>query len=249
MLQKRIEQIGRIVRDLDPVEYPEDSPLPTADLAPPTPEPCRTGVPPVGTRARRPCHEERSDADLAALFAERLNALRAPGDSEPAVIRVADGGEAAAKVAELCRGVPAGEVLRMDAASPGPERRDHALGITPAAAIIASTGSIILALPRAEVGYASLLVDRHIVVASEDQLMPDLPAFYQRFSGRLAAGEKLPNHVCITGCSRTADIEKMLVVPAHGPRQMRVVLSRTPIDWALFLMTCDSVRPSGAAVV
>lgn len=223
MLQERIEQIGRIVRELGPVEYPAE-----------TPAPCGTGVSPVEARASRPSHREQGGADLAALFTERLNALRAPGDGEPAVIRVADGGEAAAKVAELCRGVPGGEILRMDAASPKPERRDHAVGITPAAALIASTGSIVLALPRPEEGYASLLVDRHIVVASEDQLLPDLPALYQRLSARLAAGENLPNHVCITGCSRTADIEKMLVVPAHGPRQVRVVLSRTPIDWSAF---------------
>jgi L-lactate utilization protein LutC len=234
VLQERIEQIGRIVRELEPVEYPAATPFPP------------------------------SGPDLAALFTERLNALRAPGDGEPAVIRVADGGEAAAKVAELCRGVPAGEILWSPTTEPASvkpvqpgvappprqhtgevtlaPRRDHAVGITPAAALIASTGSIILALPRPEEGYASLLVDRHIVVASEDQLLPDLPAFYQRFSARLAAGEKLPNHVCITGCSRTADIEKMLVVPAHGPRQVRVVLSRAPLDWATVLVTCDAIQ-------
>jgi L-lactate utilization protein LutC len=46
----------------------------------------------------------------------------------------------------------------------------------------------------------------------------------------------LTNQVCITGCSRTADIEKLLVVPAHGPRQVRVILSRTPIDWVSLLL-------------
>jgi len=203
VLHERIEQIGRIVRELEPVEYPAE-----------------TSFPPSGP-------------DLAALFTERLNALRAPGDNEPAVFRVTDGREAAAKVAELCRGVPAGEILWMDGASPKPERRDHGVGITPSAALIASTGSIILELPRPEEGHASLLVDRHIVVASEDQLLPDLLAFYQRLSARLAAGENLPNHVCITGCSRTADIEKLLVVPAHGPSQVQVVLSRRPLDWSV----------------
>jgi hypothetical protein len=210
VLQRRIDSIAQIARSLEPVEYP-------VPLAPP-------GI----------------DGDLAALFDMQLNALRAPGDEQQAVIHVADAEETARVIADLCKGVPESEIIRQGGAkSP---RRDCAVGITPAFVLIASTGSVILELPRAEDGHASLLVDRHIVVAHVGQLVPDVPAFYRLMSERSARGEALTNQVCITGCSRTADIEKLLVVPAHGPRQVRVILSRTPIDWAA--LQAGQGRPS-----
>jgi hypothetical protein len=201
VLQSRIDKIARIARSLEPVEYPQP-------LMPPA----------VG-------------GDLAALFDRQLNALRAPGDEQPAVIHVADADEAARTIADLCRGVPESEIIRQGDSKP-PPRRDCAVGITPAYVLVAATGSVILELPRAEHGHASLLVDRHIVVAHSGQLVPDVPAFYRLMSERVAEGGELTNQVCITGCSRTADIEKLLVVPAHGPRQVRVILSRAPIEWA-----------------
>ena len=203
MLQSRIDSITRIVRSLEPVEYP-------APLA----------APPV-------------TGDLAALFDKRLNDLRAPGDDQPAVIHVADADEAARKIGELCEGIPESEIVRQWSSQP-PPRRDTAVGITPASVLIAATGSVILELPKAEEGHASLLVDRHIIVAHAGQLVADVPAFYRLMSERCDRGEKLTNQVCITGCSRTADIEKLLVVPAHGPRQVRVILSRSPIAWGAF---------------
>jgi hypothetical protein len=204
VLQSRIDNIARIVRSLEPVEYP-------APLAPP----------PV-------------TGDLVALFDERLNALRAPGDDQPAVIHVADWQEAARMIADLCAGVAESEIVRPGTSQP--PRRDTAIGITPASVLIAATGSVILELPKAEDGHASLLVDRHIVVAHTGQLIADIPAFYRLMSERCDQRKELTNQVCITGCSRTADIEKLLVVPAHGPRQVRVILSRTPIDWVSLLL-------------
>ena len=37
--------------------------------------------------------------------------------------------------------------------------------------------------------------------------------------------------VQITGASRTADVEKIVVVPAHGPKQLRLLLSRSRVYW------------------
>jgi hypothetical protein len=134
--------------------------------------------------------------------------------------------------------------------------RDFAVGVTPAVALIASTGSIVIEIADPQDAWTSLLVDRHIVVAGRDRLVPDLPTFYRELSEQLAdsrgAGSAVaqppsrptapappptgsprrPIHVCITGCSRTADIEKLLVIPAHGPRQVRVILCAAPVDWA-----------------
>lgn len=208
MLQKRIDKIGRIVRALPRTAHPGPAPIPAFE------------------------------GDLVELFEQRLNALRAAGDGEPAMVRVSDGAEAAKQIAEWCRGTPIDDLIFADgspaapqAPEPQPAPRDRAVGVTRAAALIAATGSVILELPHALDGHASLLVDRHIVVGERDRFLPDLPTFCQRLSERQAAGAALPNMVCITGCSRTADIEKLLVIPAHGPRQVRVVVCETPIDW------------------
>lgn len=171
-----------------------------------------------------------TEGDLVTLFANRLNELRAPGDLEPAVLYARHAAGAARHLAVLCRGVSQGEILLQGDAPSGPPR-DFAVGVTPAAALIATTGSVVVEIPAPVDAWASLLVDRHIILADRSQLLPDLPTFYRRLHERHAAGERLPIQVCITGCSRTADIEKLLVIPAHGPRQVRVILSEVPLDW------------------
>lgn len=219
MLSRKIEAISRIVRTLSPVAYPEP-------VSPPAVE-----------------------GDLVSLFEERLDALRGPGDDAPALVRVAHVDDAARCVAEMCKDVPAGEIVwepdSADASAVGStdgKPRDRRVGVTPARALIARTGSVILDVPTRLAGRASLLVDRHVVVAGRDRIVLDLPAYYQRLSERVDAGERLPNQVCVTGCSRTADIEKLLVIPAHGPRQVRVILCEGSFDWAGFRLRVLAYR-------
>ncbi len=132
MLSRKIEAISRIVRMLSPVAYPEP-------VSPPAVE-----------------------GDLVSLFEERLDALRGPGDDAPALVHVADVDDAARCVAEMCKEVPAGEIVwEPDSAelsndeSAGHAPRDRAMGITGAAALIAQTGSVILDVPTRVAGCAS----------------------------------------------------------------------------------------------
>lgn len=210
LIQQRIERLAQAARAHPPVPYPPDDVV---------------GMPPP--------------ADLAACFARRLDELRAPGDAEPAVLEVADTAAAAAAVRALVQALSPDEIAWPDVAETagaGVDRcrppRDRRVGVTPAAALIAATGTVVVELPDRVAAWASLYVDRHVVVADRGQLLPDLSSFYRGLAARRAGGERLPVQVCITGCSRTADIEKLLVIPAHGPRQVRVVLSATPLDWA-----------------
>jgi L-lactate dehydrogenase complex protein LldG len=63
----------------------------------------------------------------------------------------------------------------------------------------------------------------HIVVATTFQLLPDIKdglAFVQK-----KYGDKLPSMISlVTGASRTADIEKTLVLGAHGPKELVLFL-------------------------
>jgi L-lactate dehydrogenase complex protein LldG len=94
--------------------------------------------------------------------------------------------------------------------------------ITLVDALIAQTGSIFVTAACGGRG-ASVVAPVHIVIARASQLVPDL----QTALSNAAQQEKLEQNsfACvISGSSRTADIEKILVQGAHGPRRLVVVL-------------------------
>jgi L-lactate dehydrogenase complex protein LldG len=63
----------------------------------------------------------------------------------------------------------------------------------------------------------------HIVVASVGQLLPDIKDALAYM--RKKYGQRLPSMMSlITGPSRTADIEKTLVMGAHGPKELILFL-------------------------
>ncbi len=106
----------------------------------------------------------------------------------------------------------------------GPPSESSQATITGAECLVAATGSILIASSPAGRG-ASVVAPVHIVIASEAQLEPDLAAALADANRRA-----LPAHnsalFLITGSSRTADIEKILVLGAHGPRHVIVILAR-----------------------
>lgn len=183
------------------------------------------------------------DGDLVALLSSRLDALRGPNDTEPAFRHVATSVEAQSALFDLARGVRLGDVA-WGGRVPG-EMREWSIGVTTAALAVAETGSILLALPSAADACVSLLVDRHIVVVGRERLVPNLQALYAWLGEQRDRGLAPHNFVCITGCSRTADIEKLLVAPAHGPRELRLILCDEPIDWEPYSKAAIDLWPVG----
>jgi L-lactate dehydrogenase complex protein LldG len=92
--------------------------------------------------------------------------------------------------------------------------------VSGAAALVAETGSVLLAADRTPVRSATVLARRHVVVAREADLVPDLAAALERHPP--VAGASWSGFV--TGPSRTADIEKRLVLGVHGPLALDVLL-------------------------
>lgn len=95
--------------------------------------------------------------------------------------------------------------------------------ITTCEALIARTGSILLSSAGQSGRTTSVYAPVHLCVAFTDQLVYDvrdgLQLVKQRYQG------KLPSLVTFaTGPSRTADIEKTLVVGVHGPKEVYVFL-------------------------
>ena len=95
--------------------------------------------------------------------------------------------------------------------------------ITTCELLIARTGSIMLSSAQAGGRTVSVYAPIHICVAYTDQLVYDIK------EGLLLLKEKyagnLPSFITLaTGPSRTADIEKTLVVGVHGPKEVYVFL-------------------------
>jgi len=96
-------------------------------------------------------------------------------------------------------------------------------GITTCEALIARNGSILISNQNASGRRLSIYPPIHIVFAKTSQLVMDLKHGMALVKERY--GDHLPSMLStITGPSRTADIEKRLVLGAHGPKELYVFL-------------------------
>ncbi len=92
-------------------------------------------------------------------------------------------------------------------------------GLTTCEGLIARTGSIIVSSGVEKSRTLSVYPPAHIVVAYRNQIYFDLKEAISDFKQRY--GQKYPSMLSIiTGPSRTADIEKTLVLGAHGPKDL-----------------------------
>jgi L-lactate dehydrogenase complex protein LldG len=95
-------------------------------------------------------------------------------------------------------------------------------GLTECDALIAQTGSVLVTSRSAGGRALSVLPPHHVVLARREQLLPDLLAAFELVKTRYA-----PNYPSftslITGPSRTGDIERILVLGAHGPKKLTIL--------------------------
>lgn len=120
-------------------------------------------------------------------------------------------------------GMPWGTVPNMTVAS-GPARPHDPIGVSHAAAGIAETGSLVLLSGAANPVTLAFLPETHVVVLEVGCIVgsyEDAVALVREST----AGTGLPRTInLISGPSRTADIGGILVMGAHGPRRLVVVL-------------------------
>ncbi len=94
-------------------------------------------------------------------------------------------------------------------------------GITECDALIAQTGSVVLTSRSAGGRSLSVLPPHHVVLARRSQLVPDLPAAFAVLKSKYRSN--YPSMLSIiTGPSRTGDIERILVLGAHGPKKLTI---------------------------
>lgn len=93
------------------------------------------------------------------------------------------------------------------------------VAITSCEALVARTGSIVLSSHAREGRTASVYAPVHICIAYAGQLCADIKDALRLLQQRY--GNDLPSFISFaTGPSRTADIEKTLVVGVHGPKEV-----------------------------
>jgi L-lactate dehydrogenase complex protein LldG len=98
-----------------------------------------------------------------------------------------------------------------------------AAGLTGANFAIAATGTVVLESTAEAVRLASTLPPVHFVLLDPSKIVADSAAavpILRRFHERLPQAYR----AYITGPSRTADIERVLTIGVHGPKELHILL-------------------------
>lgn len=100
---------------------------------------------------------------------------------------------------------------------------DCDVSITGCECLVARTGSVVMSAAQQSGRITSVYAPVHICIAFTNQLVYDIRDALQLVKDKY--GQKLPSLISFaTGPSRTADIEKTLVVGVHGPKEAYVFL-------------------------
>lgn len=99
---------------------------------------------------------------------------------------------------------------------------EASLCISSCISLVARTGSILFSSVQAEGRSHAIAPDTQIVIAFKNQLLYNVG---QALSAHTEKYSELPSMISLTsGASRTADIEKTLVMGAHGPKELIVIM-------------------------
>jgi L-lactate dehydrogenase complex protein LldG len=178
---------------------------------------------------------------VPAFDADRLlRFIRRAGDMESTVARIARRDEIPAAVSayldalaapaarESRRGVCWPEFSDLDWGGSGlsievrPTVGDDRLGITGVFCAIAETGTLVVLAGKDTPSATTLLPETHVAVVPADRIvdtMEDAFALVRKERGRLPRAINL-----ISGPSRTGDIEQTIVLGAHGPFRVHILV-------------------------
>jgi len=180
-----------------------------------------------------PARGHRPPAERAALFGAMLEAAAgtldrvASLDDVPAAVgaflrrhnlplAVRRGGDS------LLAAVPWQNEPALDV-SQGPSDGRQLASVSHAFGAVAETGTLVLTAGPDNPTTLNFLPDNHIVVLDARDIAGDMETVLARLRERF--GASLPRVVnFITGPSRSADIEQTLILGAHGPRRLHVVV-------------------------
>lgn len=152
-------------------------------------------------------------ASLAEVPAEVARYLR--DNNCPASLRMG----ADDRLSAMPWGATAVEILH------GASDGHDANAVSMAFAGIAESGTLALVSGPANPTTLNFLPDTHIAVLSKDDLMADFEGVFAKLRAAYGKGGAPRTLNFITGPSRSADIEQTLLLGAHGPRRLHIVLA------------------------
>ncbi|MDH5188876.1 MAG: lactate utilization protein C [Rhodospirillaceae bacterium] len=107
----------------------------------------------------------------------------------------------------------------------GPASPTDNVGVSVARMAVGETGTLVLLSGPESPVSINFLPDIHIVVLFKDDILPTYEDVWDILRNNNDAGLVMPRTVnWITGPSRTADIEQSLLLGAHGPRRLVILL-------------------------
>ena len=115
--------------------------------------------------------------------------------------------------------MPALEVL------PGRSHGDDAATLSHAIAGIAETGTLVLQSGPDNPTTLNFLPETHIIVISATDIVGDMENIWAKIRAQHGKGTMPRTVNMITGPSRSADIEQKLILGAHGPRALHVIIT------------------------
>ncbi len=135
-----------------------------------------------------------------------------------------------------CERVNLAEQLRRAGLDLLPVAREHAAeaaaGVTSTCFAIADTGTLVLESTAEDVRLASTLPTRHFILLDQRKIVADGLAAVEPL--RQMHQQNPRNYIAyITGPSRTADIERVLTIGVHGPKELYILLLG---DWSSDLL-------------
>ena len=180
-----------------------------------------------------PKRSQGSAADRRRLFEERaalvdvtVHSVRSLSEVPGAVATFLNDHnlEQSIRIAPDLAAIPWAEERPLLVVQQGPVAITDQVGVTPAFAGIAETGTLMTVSGPGTPATLNFVPDNHVVVLRADQIVGSMEAAWSALRAKLDGGS-LPRTVnFISGPSKTADIEQMLVKGAHGPRRLHIVM-------------------------
>lgn len=192
-----------------------------------------------------PVAQSAQRAELASAFARELEevggkflGILTPAEVANRIVTLA--GELGAKTVAIGQGITSdmgaiGEALEradfrivrtlpvadIERAAMRSRVADAELGIADAELAIASTGTLAVVSNANRPSLLTLLPTASLVIVQIDRVMANLAAVLAEMGPSGVAANRL---TLITGPSRTADIEKRIVLGVHGPKSLHVIV-------------------------